>query len=180
MEEQLVIRIPEIGPKKMYEELINVLLQYNRLKKDPGKRLRNRSRNYLLEFLISIVFFLFACFEYKSFGPDTTIAACMAALFLCALIFGSNYLRVRKLVKRYMADHRGTVVTLDRSGIELKKEEDHTIRIAWTNIRFIRCFKECICFSSKDDIAGLAIFVSKEYSERILVFLKEHQLDYIV
>ena len=54
------------------------------------------------------------------------------------------------------------------------------MRMAWTNVAFVRTFQESVCFVSKGP-AGLIISVDARFQQEIYPYLKENQIDvYIV
>lgn len=69
---------------------------------------------------------------------------------------------------------------MDEAGVEIDKEDGQVMRMAWTNVAFVRTFQEPVCFVSKGP-AGLIISVDTRFQQEIYPYLKENQIDvYIV
>jgi hypothetical protein len=72
------------------------------------------------------------------------------------------------------------VLVMDEAGVEIDKEDGQVMRMAWTNVAFVRTFQESVCFVSKGP-AGLIISVDARFQQEIYPYLKENQIDvYIV
>lgn len=72
------------------------------------------------------------------------------------------------------------MLVMDEAGVEIDKEDGQVMRMAWTNVAFVRTFQESVCFVSKGP-AGLIISVDARFLQEIYPYLKENQIDvYIV
>ena len=50
------------------------------------------------------------------------------------------------------------------------------MRLAWSNVAFVRTFKESVCFVSKGP-TGVIFSVIAKYQPEIYAYLKENQID---
>ncbi|MBR2098943.1 MAG: hypothetical protein IJ926_04590, partial [Firmicutes bacterium] len=82
------------------------------------------------------------------------------------------YSALKKLRKRMMDDKRTSILTLDENGVELNKEDEQVVRIAWDNLAFVRIYGECIGFVSKD-VSGLIVFVERRYEDQVIPYVRE-------
>ena len=46
------------------------------------------------------------------------------------------------------------------------------MRIAWDNLAFVRVYRECIGFVSKD-VSGLIVFVERRYEGQVIPYVRE-------
>ena len=171
----MTIEVKEKGTKEFYEEVVNVISQYGRLLRYPDMRLKNNFKSLRNVILLMVGLFVvnLACGLIAEFDPINIVAMVMVAVAgVIAFVYRNN---MRKMVDRYLADDRQSVVTLDEKGVEIKKEGAEVVRLAWEGVAFARKFSESVCFLSKD-VSGLVIAVNNAHQAEILKYLDEHEI----
>ena len=171
----MVIEVKEKGSREFYEEVVNVVAQYGRLRKKPEAKLKNyfvslKIFAVLLSVLIAVNLAMGIAWGFDGMA--------IAAVVVCAvaLVFDAVFwVNLKKAVDRYLSDDRSSVVTLDEDGVELNKENTQTVRLAWPSIAFVRVFKESVCFVSAD-ITGFILAVAISHRQEILDYLKENEV----
>jgi len=175
----MTIEVKEKGTKAFYEEVVNVVAQYGRLRKRPDAKLKNyfvSLRNFAI--LLAVMTLIDAGIGV-AWGFDGIVAA---GVIVCAvmLVFDVAFLiNLGRLVDRYLADERASTVILDENGVELDKEGTQTVRLAWPSIAFVRVFRESICFIS-GDIQSFVIAVNIGHKKEILDYIKNSSIDVTV
>jgi|GEM_PF-1022365 len=172
----MTIEINEKGSPEFYKETVNVVTQYRYLIKKPRRRLRDYFRQLLYAGLLCCALLALLAVLTAAAGPDALANAAMGVMVFCAVLCFAFLFNMKKLLRRMLADERPSVLTLDENGVELRKGSSQTVRIGWSNVAFVRVFKESVCFFSSDP-SGFVISVTRRYDERIASFLRTARPD---
>ena len=98
----------------------------------------------------------------------------MAALVIAVAMCLAYLHMLGKALKTLMNDSRSSVLILDDSGVELNKEDSQIVKLAWSNISFIRLYANSLTFVSADQ-TGLIISIAKNYAGDIVSWMKDNQ-----
>lgn len=110
-------------------------------------------------------------------GIDTTRIVVMVVL-AANIVLGIILLRnLNRLKNALMNDSRTSVLSMDERGVELDKEGEQVVRIAWNNLAFVRVFDESVCFASKEG-TGLTISIDRKYEGEIRKYMEENNPDF--
>ena len=170
------IEVTEKGSKEFYEELVNVISQYKRLLKYPDSRLKDNFRSLRSMTIIMGALFLINLMCVWSAGLSTLNVLAMVMVAIAGIVAYLYRNNMKKMVERYLADERTSVVTLDENGVEINKEGGEIVRLPWESVAFVRSFVKSVCFVSKD-VTGLVLAVSKQYVEEIWDYLDQNEID---
>ena len=163
------ILIDHNGSDAFYTDAVNMMAQYRSLLKKPGRKVENMLQTYKLLGIAAAVMFAIMAAMSIAWGSDTLMMALLAVLFVFDIAY---YSALKKLRKRMMDDKRTSILTLDENGVELNKEDEQVVRIAWDNLAFVRIYGECIGFVSKD-VSGLIVFVERRYEGQVIPYVRE-------
>lgn len=168
-EKSNVSREKEVRSKEYCREVVNVLLQYHDLVKDPGRKVNDAISFGKKRLNLSIIVFVFEI--VRTIAGKGDIVCCAVVLSYCLISY--RWLRdVEKMIRRYMEDGTPCLLTIDEEGVEFNKESKIVMRAFWNNIAFILILKESICFLSKD-ASGSMIAVPVDYKGQVLEGMRE-------
>ena len=175
----LVLTIEEKGSEAFYREAVNVITQYRSLLGKPGKKLKDNFRQMRIHIvlcaaLLAICVVLSVLHGRSSLLIAGSILTCFAALISLICLRSMN-----RLLQSLMNDKHTSVVTLDGQGIELKKIYARTVRLAWSNIAFIRVFEESVCVLSRDS-TGFVLSIERLYENEILTWLRDNRPEVMI
>ncbi len=102
--------------------------------------------------------------------------ALIAVLALTGVLCGLYLANLHKMLKSFLQDDRHSVITLDVQGVELEKEGSQTVRLAWSNVGFVRLFSHAFCFFPADS-SGFLISVDRRYEWELLEYLTANHPD---
>lgn len=166
------ILIDHNGSDAFYTDAVNMMAQYRSLLKKPARKVENMLQTYKLLGIAAAVMFAIMAAMTIAWGSDTLMKVLMALLAVLFVFDIAYYFALIKLKKRMMEDKRTSILTLDENGVELNKEDEQVVRIAWDNLAFVRIYGECIGFVSKD-VSGLIVFVERRYEGQVIPYVRE-------
>ena len=169
----MVIEVKEKGNREFYEEVVNVVAQYGRLRKKPEAKLKNYFVSLKTFAVLLTVMIVINTAMGIAWGFDGLSIASIIVYAVVLVINVAFWVNLKKAVDRYLSDDRSSIVTLDEDGVELNKENSQKVRLAWPSIAFVRVFKESVCFVSAD-ITGFILAVTISHKQEILDYLKEN------
>lgn len=167
------IEIKERGSEAFYRETVNVAAQYQRLLKNPKRKLGDLFKNYRNSGILSVVAFALLAILMILWGSDTIMIVAEVVLAINIVLSIMLFRNMKKLLGKLQDDPRTSVFSMDDRGIELDKEGAQIVRIAWDNLAFVRAFKESICFASKEG-TGITISIDRKYENEIRQYMTEH------
>ena len=175
----MTIEINEKGSREFYKETVNAVSQYNRLKKDPPRKLKDYFRSFRIYIILCSALLVINALMWIFWGTDQFTIAVAALMIICIVMSAAFLHGMNKLQNSMMSDDRTSVLTLDESGVELNKGDSQIIRSSWDNIVFVRVFSECICFFPKDR-SGIVISVDRKYQDRIVPYIESLPSDVMI
>ena len=167
------IEIDHKGDKKFFSEILNISVQYGKLLKNPRKKLKNllmRPYCYLAAFALLLVIDIVLYFLYGARKVQILYA------LLCVAFMVRNIYAIRKnngIIKRMAEQGEKEILQLDEEGVSLISENKDTMHMAWSNVAFLRQFKQEFCFMGK---TGMMFSIDPGHKEEILRYIKEHSI----
>lgn len=166
----MTIEVNEKGSKEFYKEVVNVLSQYAMFLSNPEADLPNAFGSNLRQALLMAAMFVVMLLIGLKNRFSTVVVICLVASGIAMILTAVYLSRLYKQLNIFLSDDRKSVVTLDKNGVELKKGDTETVRIAWDGLAFVRAFKESVCFFAKDQ-TGVVIAVNGKYEKAIFDYL---------
>lgn len=168
------IEIRERGSEAFFKEAISVANQYRRIIRKPEGKLRDLFSYYRVIVILGIVFLALCIALGLKWGFDGLGIAAIV-LWCVTILLGAVYtVSLNKQLKSLMEAPAGSCLTMDEAGIELEKASGTDVRLSWSNILFVRAFKEAICFIPKE-ASGIVISVSRSYEGQIMSYLSSER-----
>lgn len=168
------IEIKEQGTKEFYEEVVNVLMQYKKLIKDPECKLTDNFKSFRSTVKVAAVVFVFCMAVGFIAGWSRPLFISTAVLWVAGAMMLVYLNNMNKAVKRYLEDKRASVVFLDERGVAMTKDGSLVIRLAWSDVAFVRVFSESTCFFPKEDV-GVVIAVINTYRDEIRDYMENNE-----
>ncbi|MBR4451744.1 MAG: hypothetical protein IKS39_07915 [Clostridia bacterium] len=171
MSKQLKIKpIADEGERVLfYKEVVSVLSYYNRIIKNPEKKLKDSIRISAVYGAVSAVVLVMLVILYSVWNGSQVIkvtAAVLGGMYLLLLIaFVYAYYTRKKLLKSFLSEPRESTFTIDDTGVELKNNAN-TVRLSWENIAFVRKYDRAVCFFG-DSNTRFVISVYEQYYDEI-------------
>ena len=173
------IEINEKGSKEFYKETVNAVSQYNRLKKDPKRKLKDYFRTFRIYIILSSVMLVINALMWIFWGTDQFTIAVAALMIICIAMSAAFLHSMNKLQNSMMSDGSTSVLTIYESGVELNKGDLQIIKSSWDNLAFVRVFSESLCFFPKDR-SGIVISVDRKYQDRIVPYIESLPVDVMI
>ena len=170
----LKIEIKEKGSESFYREVVNFQAQYRFILRNPARKLKDYFKQFRTLLILGSVFLVALIFMSIFWGASTLDYAIMAALAIAMAMCLAYLHMLGKALKTLMNDSRSSVLILDDSGVELNKEDSQIVKLAWSNISFIRLYANSLTFVSADQ-TGLIISIAKNYAGDIVSWMKDNQ-----
>ena len=136
----LKIEIKEKGSESFYREVVNFQAQYRFILRNPARKLKDYFKQFRTLLILGSVFLVALIFMSIFWGASTLDYAIMAALAIAMAMCLAYLHMLGKALKTLMNDSRSSVLILDDSGVELNKEDSQIVKLAWSNISFIRLY----------------------------------------
>lgn len=159
------------GSPEFYREAVNVLLQYKRLLKDPDRKLKDMFKHYRNQLILSIVLIAAIIAELCLWGHDVLLEVLIVMIAIAAFL-NFYFLKQAKGMVKTMGKPGHAYFVADEEGIEISKEGEQTIRMAWEKISFVRAFDHAVCFLPKD-VPGFVFSVESKDKQQIFEYMKE-------
>lgn len=159
------------GNPEFYKEAVNVLLQYKRLLKDPDRKLKDMFKQFRTQTILCAVLLVVIVLELVLWGKDVLLEVFVVLMLLAGFI-NWYYLKQAKDLVKNMGKPGRTVFTVDEEGIEISKEGEQQIRMAWEKIAFVRAFEHTVSFLPKD-VPGFVFSVESKDKQQIFDYMKE-------
>jgi hypothetical protein len=166
-ERDMTIEIKKRPGNEFAEDTVNAASQYKYFMKKPERKLQNYFKQWKALLIVSIVWVILMVAVMVLFGADAIMEVCLAVLLMNIVFCAAMLLNIVKYKKQIMEDERLSYLTIDENGVELMKDGVQTVRVAWSNVAFIRIFDAAICFFPKN-LTSFVISVDKDYSGQIL------------
>lgn len=168
------IEVREQGTREFYREVVNVLMQYRKLIRQPDAALTDNFKSFRTIGIAAAVFFVIDMICGFAFGWSRIIFICTAVLWVCGAMLLANLHKMNKAVNDYLDDRRSSVIILDERGAALSKDGSLVIRLPWDKIAFVRSFNESICFIPTEEI-GFVIAVFNTYRDEIREYMENNE-----
>lgn len=167
------IEIKELEGREFYQEIINVLMQYKKFKKNPEAPLTDNFQMFRTVVKVAAVAFAVVLIVGFIVGWSSPILLCTAVCWVCAAMLLVNLRKMDKAVTDLVEDKRPSVVILDERGAALSKDGSLQIRMPWDHIEFVRLFDKSICFVPDEEI-GIVIPLNKKYLDDVKEYLSNN------
>ncbi len=167
------IEIENQADRKFYWEVLNISAQYDKLLKNPRRKLSAplmRIHMFLLIYAVLLVLIVVFCILFGAKLPQI-LCAVICVMFILRLVMALR--RNRKLIERMMHQNGKIVLLLDEEGVTYSAENADTVRIPWSNTAFVRRFNRAFCFLGK---SNMMIFTDQRYTEEILHYIRENDI----
>ena len=167
----MVIKIDHKGSEAFYQEVVNILAQYRGLLKKPERKVDNLFRTYMLLAIACAVMLAVQIILAVMWGAGTSTKMLMIVMTMLFAVLLIYLFSLNKLKKAMMKDARSSLVTIDETGVELNKEDSQVVKLAWSNVAFVRVFPESVCFFSKD-ASGILIAMERAWEGEVVPYLR--------
>lgn len=168
------IEVKEEGTREFYREVVNVLMQYKKLIKDPEAALTDNFKSFRTICIAATVVFAANILCGLLFGWNNIIFFCSAVMWVCVAMLLVYLNKMNKTVQAYLDDKRKSVVILDDKGVALSKDGSLAVRLAWDNVAFVRSFAESTCFVPKEEL-GIVIAVFNTHRDEIREYMENNE-----
>ena len=170
----MILEIKEKGTDAFYREVVNVVMQYRRILKNHGCKIKDCFKYYRNLLIACGIMLVLLCLSLIFLGADTPGIVLAVILLIEAIICGVYLRNLDRYYKTIREDRRTSVITFDENGVELNKSDAQVLRIAWSSVAVVRSLPESVDIIS-GEMMGAIISVNKDYREQILTWLKENQ-----
>lgn len=172
----MTIEIKKRPSNEFAKDTVNAASQYKYFMKKPERKLQDYFRQWKVILIVSVIWEILILAVMIAFGADAILEVCFAVLALnliyCSIMLRS-LIRYKKVI---MEDERLSYLTIDESGVEITKDDVQNIKVAWSNVAFIRRFDAALCFFPKN-LTSFVISVDMDYSEQVLNEIKQLGVD---
>lgn len=167
----MIIKTDNPGTKAFYKEIVNVLMKYRRLVKRPTRRLVNMFLIFTVYAAIGAV--LLALWLIPPFMRESRMAPLGIGIScILLLLSGAFLLSFYRTLRMLQNGFSPSVLTLDETGVEMKKEGANTLRVDWGSVSFVRVLPQSVCIAAKEPMR-CNLHVERRYAEAIVAFLRE-------
>ena len=168
---ELEIRSDGKRTKAFCTEMVNVLMQMRRLMKKPERRLSNLFLQYWILSAVTMLLLVLSAVLFVLSQDKTAMFVTLAFSAFLLLLLAANLIRMYRLRDLYLNDQKPSVLHLDETGIEVRREDGQTVRIVWSGVRALRIFRESACFLPVD-LTGGTTLVSRAMLPQVLDYVK--------
>lgn len=167
------IEVKEEGTREFYREVVNVLMQYKKLIKNPEAPLTDNFKSFRSICIAAAAVFAVNMICGFLFGWNNIIFICSAAMWVCVAMLLVYLNKMNKTVQAYLDDKRSSVVILDEKGVALSKDGSLAVRLPWEGVAFVRSFSESTCFVPKEEL-GIVISVFNSHKDEIREYMENN------
>ena len=165
------LEVKEHGSKEYYNEFLYVAAKYNKIKKNPRRKVYNFTK-YLIVYNV-LVFLMVILSLHFYFSTYSTVYMFYVGAFSGALAIQIGYLyKCRKRINLLLNTKGVRIIEFSASGIEYI-DDDKNIRVKWDDIKYVVINKYTICIIPKIVINGFTSIDTK-YKEEIIATLKKY------
>lgn len=164
------IEINKVGSKKFYDEFLYVLMNHNKIKKNPRKKAKSGIFSLVTYIILALLTAVILAFWY--FKNNDGIVAVLIGMNVILLILLSAYLVIiEKRIKMLMSQKDTKVIEINEEGIRYTDTQQDIIA-KWEDISCIVANKYSVCVLPKSSLNAI-ISLSAEYKEYVVNSLKE-------
>ena len=160
--------------EKFYEEVVNIMLQYQRILKNHHYKLMNLFRDIKTLMIFCVVFLAIYVVRMFFRGPDIAGAIVVVGMGLILLYCMKYFQTINPSKKNLMSSNNTTKLTLDENGIELNKTDSLSFKADWDHIALVRIEKLNLAFLTSAELNAV-IAIPKEYGNQIVQWMQENQ-----
>lgn len=168
------IEIKEEGTRELYTEVVNVLMQYRKLIRNPEAALNDNFKSFRTICKAAAAAFVVIMICGFLFGWNNIIFICSAITWVCVAMLLVYLNKMNKTVQAYLDDKRRSVIILDERGVALSKDGSLAVRLDWDNVAFVRSFTESTCFVPDEEL-GIVIPVPNTYRDEIRDYMTNNE-----
>jgi len=169
------IEIVEKLSKDSYHEILSVVLNYYKVRKNPYKKV-NLIIPFLKILLFCILLMSFFIILYTLIQKPLNLFTYFIQTFIKGLFFLILFLFFFNLILKKSLKSKLSVV-IDDTGIEQRVNDKQDLKIQWNNIKVIIINKHSICVipnSAKLGLLGLDIIHKEEFLSALFHFNKQN------
>ena len=160
--------------EKFYEEVVNIMLQYQRILKNHHYKLMNLFRDIKTLMIFCVVFLAIYVVRMFFRGPDIAGAIVVVGMGLILLYCMKYFQTINTSKKNLMSSNNTTKLTLDENGIELNNTDSLSFKADWDHIALVRIEKLNLAFITSAELNAV-IAIPKEYGNQIVQWMQENQ-----
>ena len=170
----MTIEITEKGSGAFYKEIVNVLAQYRLILKNHNHKLKDYFKQLKVLIAAGTIMLVLLGAMMIFWGAKSLDIVAEICLAIAVIMSAAYLMNLNKVLKSLLDDVRTSVLTIDEDGVELRKEDSQTVKLAWNNIAVVKKYKESLNFVSANQ-SGFIISVDKRYSGDIENWIRENR-----
>ena len=164
------LEINDRGDSKFYDEVLSITYNYNKILKNPRKKIYPLRLDAIKYGIISLILFIsysFLAVVDNNFKMNVILMYSFLILIILSIIY---YIVLTKRIKDYKNKKGIIKIIINKKEVEYK-DVDNSYRLRWNNIKYIIINKRTISFipSSRDNYL---IMVNIKYKKEIIDEIK--------
>lgn len=167
----MIIQTEKRSSRECYDEMMFVVANYQRLRRNPQMRLTGYTSFLKLWGVIAMAGTVICYLFYSRVFHNLIFLIMCGAFAVLLLLYGINYFRAEKMLKVYLSGTGQRTISINEEGVSYS-DGTNSFSVDWPGISFVLVGRHCVSFVPEDG-ARVVISVPTDYLPQIREGLKE-------